>query len=100
MSIIQVLQASRCLSSISTTLLFSHSHARFLTAVYREPEFDTIQLHGGQEPDTATNARAVPIYASTSFVFNNSEVYFTFPQSNVDLIVLYSLNSMVLISLH
>ncbi|TFK42380.1 Cys/Met metabolism PLP-dependent enzyme-domain-containing protein [Crucibulum laeve] len=39
---------------------------------YREPEFDTIQLHGGQAPDTATNARAVPIYASTSFVFNDS----------------------------
>ncbi|KAH0580479.1 hypothetical protein H2248_001978 [Termitomyces sp. 'cryptogamus'] len=40
---------------------------------YKEPEFDTLQLHGGQEPDTATNARAVPIYASSSFVFNNSE---------------------------
>ncbi|KAF9032351.1 Cys/Met metabolism PLP-dependent enzyme-domain-containing protein [Panaeolus papilionaceus] len=40
---------------------------------HREPEFDTIQLHGGQAPDSATNARAVPIYASTSFVFNNSE---------------------------
>ncbi|KNZ75056.1 O-acetylhomoserine (thiol)-lyase [Termitomyces sp. J132] len=36
------------------------------------PEFETIQLHGGQEPDSATNARAVPVYASTSFVFNNS----------------------------
>lgn len=43
-----------------------------LIFVLREPEFDTIQLHGGQEPDTATNARAVPIYASTSFVFNDS----------------------------
>ncbi|TFK60288.1 O-acetylhomoserine ami [Pluteus cervinus] len=40
---------------------------------YKEPEFDTLQLHGGQKPDPATNARAVPIYASTSFVFNNSE---------------------------
>ena len=40
----------------------------------RQPEFDTIQLHGGQQPDPTTNARAVPIYASTSFVFNNSEV--------------------------
>ncbi|EDR02179.1 uncharacterized protein LACBIDRAFT_309878 [Laccaria bicolor S238N-H82] len=39
---------------------------------HREPEFDTIQLHGGQTPDSATNARAVPIYASTSFVFNDS----------------------------
>ncbi|KAF8626933.1 hypothetical protein AX17_006433 [Amanita inopinata Kibby_2008] len=40
---------------------------------YKEPEFDTIQLHGGQIPDPATNARATPIYASTSFVFNDSE---------------------------
>ncbi|KAH8927706.1 O-acetylhomoserine ami [Atractiella rhizophila] len=34
--------------------------------------FETLQLHAGQEPDPATNARAVPIYASTSFVFNDS----------------------------
>ncbi|PPR06299.1 hypothetical protein CVT26_005131 [Gymnopilus dilepis] len=40
---------------------------------HKQPEFDTIQLHGGQQPDPTTNARAVPIYASTSFVFNNSE---------------------------
>ncbi|KZT33352.1 putative O-acetylhomoserine-lyase [Sistotremastrum suecicum HHB10207 ss-3] len=39
---------------------------------YKEPEFDTLQLHGGQIPDPTTNARAVPIYASTSFVFNDS----------------------------
>jgi len=39
---------------------------------YRQPEFDTLQLHGGQVPDPTTNARAVPIYASTSFVFNDS----------------------------
>ncbi|EIW52953.1 O-acetylhomoserine ami [Trametes versicolor FP-101664 SS1] len=40
---------------------------------YREPDFDTIQLHAGYEPDIATNARAPPIYASTSFVFNDSK---------------------------
>ncbi|KAN0062827.1 O-acetylhomoserine sulfhydrylase [Thecaphora frezii] len=34
--------------------------------------FDTLQLHAGQEIDSATNARAVPIYASTSFAFNDS----------------------------
>ncbi|PVF94057.1 putative O-acetylhomoserine-lyase, partial [Serendipita vermifera] len=39
---------------------------------YRAPEFDTLQLHAGQVPDPTTNARAVPIYASTSFVFNDS----------------------------
>lgn len=56
----------------------------------RDPEFDTLQLHAGQIPDPATNvstwhtggltltciykARAVPIYSTTSFVFNDSEV--------------------------
>ncbi|KAK9493410.1 Cys/Met metabolism PLP-dependent enzyme-domain-containing protein [Lipomyces doorenjongii] len=34
--------------------------------------FDTLQIHAGQKPDPETNARAVPIYASTSFVFNDS----------------------------
>ncbi|KAF9109102.1 Homocysteine synthase [Mortierella sp. AM989] len=35
--------------------------------------FDTLQIHAGHSPDSATNARAVPIYASSSFVFNSSE---------------------------
>lgn len=36
--------------------------------------FETKQLHIGQEqPDSATGARAVPIYATTSFVFDNSQ---------------------------
>ncbi|MGZ0219828.1 MAG: PLP-dependent transferase, partial [Acidimicrobiales bacterium] len=35
--------------------------------------FETTQIHAGQEPDSATNARAVPIYQTTSFVFNSSE---------------------------
>ncbi|KAL1861607.1 Homocysteine/cysteine synthase [Diaporthe australafricana] len=34
--------------------------------------FETLQLHGGQEPDPTTNSRAVPIYATTSYVFNDS----------------------------
>lgn len=35
--------------------------------------FETLQLHVGQEkPDSATDARAVPIYATTSYVFANS----------------------------
>ncbi|KIM64449.1 hypothetical protein SCLCIDRAFT_1213281 [Scleroderma citrinum Foug A] len=38
----------------------------------RQLEFETLQLHAGQSPDPSTNARAVPIYASTSFVFNDS----------------------------
>jgi O-acetylhomoserine (thiol)-lyase len=35
--------------------------------------FDTLQLHAGQEPDPATNARAVPIYATTSYTFDDAE---------------------------
>ena len=39
-----------------------------------EYKFETLQLHVGQEtPDSATDARAVPIYATTSYVFHNSE---------------------------
>lgn len=39
----------------------------------RQYKFETIQLHAGQEaPDPATDARAVPIYATTSYVFKNS----------------------------
>ncbi|EAU31161.1 O-acetylhomoserine [Aspergillus terreus NIH2624] len=36
------------------------------------PRFETLQLHAGQEPDPTTNARAVPIYATTSYNFNDS----------------------------
>jgi len=37
-------------------------------------KFETLQVHAGQEhPDPATDARAVPIYASTSYVFHNSQ---------------------------
>lgn len=40
----------------------------------KEWSFETKQLHAGQEiPDPATDARAVPIYASASFVFHDSQ---------------------------
>ena len=36
--------------------------------------FETLQLHVGQEQaDPASDARAVPIYATTSYVFHNSQ---------------------------
>ena len=38
----------------------------------REWTFDTLALHAGQEPDSATGARAVPIYQSTSFVLGDT----------------------------
>lgn len=39
----------------------------------RHYRFETLQLHAGQKPDPATNARAVPIYQTTSYVFNDAE---------------------------
>ncbi|MFN9479199.1 MAG: O-acetylhomoserine aminocarboxypropyltransferase [Betaproteobacteria bacterium] len=39
----------------------------------RTPGFDTLALHAGQAPDPATGARAVPIYATTSFCFDDSD---------------------------
>ena len=36
-------------------------------------KFETLQLHAGQEPDAVTNSRAVPIYQTSSYNFNNSE---------------------------
>ena len=38
----------------------------------RQFGFDTRALHAGQRPDPATNARAVPIYQTTSYVFNDT----------------------------
>ena len=35
--------------------------------------FDTLQIHAGQVVDPTTNSRAVPIYQTSSYVFNNSE---------------------------
>ncbi len=39
----------------------------------RQYGFDTRALHAGYAPDATTHARAVPIYQSTSFTFNDSE---------------------------
>ncbi len=39
----------------------------------RKLKFDTLQVHGGQEPDPTTGSRAVPLYQTTSYVFNSVE---------------------------
>jgi len=39
----------------------------------RKLGFDTLQVHAGQSPDPATNARAVPIYQTTSYVFEDTQ---------------------------
>ena len=36
-------------------------------------KFETLQLHAGQKKDTATNSRAVPIYQTTSYLFDDTD---------------------------
>ncbi len=56
--------------SIATTgRVTSWGRRHFMSDQHR----DTIALHGGQVPDPTTNARAVPIYQTTSFVFNDAQ---------------------------
>lgn len=38
-----------------------------------ELKFETLQVHAGQQPDPTTNSRAMPIYATTSYTFNDSK---------------------------
>ncbi|SHM64573.1 PLP-dependent aspartate aminotransferase family protein [Gracilibacillus kekensis] len=40
---------------------------------FQFPQSETNLLHGGQQVDPATNSRAVPIYQTTSYVFNDTE---------------------------
>src|SRR6266478_6739029 len=35
--------------------------------------FNTLAIHGGQEPDPTTHARAVPIYQTTSYLFDDAD---------------------------
>ncbi|KAJ7723177.1 hypothetical protein DFH07DRAFT_1005934 [Mycena maculata] len=47
--------------------------ASTMVQFHQEPEFDTLQLHAGAEPDPTTNARATPIYATSSYVFDSAD---------------------------
>ncbi|MCL5282100.1 MAG: O-acetylhomoserine aminocarboxypropyltransferase/cysteine synthase [Planctomycetes bacterium] len=44
-----------------------------MTRIDRKLAVETLALHGGQEPDPTTGARAVPIYQTTSYQFKNTE---------------------------
>jgi len=44
-----------------------------MTTAPKSPRFDTLSLHAGQRPDPATGSRAVPIYQTTSYVFDDTE---------------------------
>ena len=39
----------------------------------RQFGFETLALHAGQIPDAATGSRALPIYQTTSYVFDSAE---------------------------
>ena len=39
----------------------------------RKYRFETLQLHAGQQPDPTTKSRAVPIYQTTSYVFDSAD---------------------------
>src|SRR5690606_32000009 len=39
----------------------------------KPPSFETLSLHAGQHPDPVTGARAVPIYQTTSYVFQDTD---------------------------
>jgi O-acetylhomoserine (thiol)-lyase len=43
------------------------------TTTGERPRVGTLALHAGQQPDPATTARAVPIYATTSYVFHDTD---------------------------
>jgi O-acetylhomoserine/O-acetylserine sulfhydrylase len=45
----------------------------FIIKAMNNLHFDTLQIHAGQEPDPVTHSRAVPIYQTTSYVFNDSD---------------------------
>ena len=42
-------------------------------SIEKQLHFDTLQVHAGQEADPTTGSRAVPIYQTSSYVFNNAE---------------------------
>ena len=48
-------------------------HLFWCTNLHTLMNIETLCLHGGQEPDPTTNARAVPLHRTTSFVFDSTE---------------------------
>ena len=44
-----------------------------MSTTQKGPRFETLQVHAGQEPAPGTNARAVPIYQTTSYTFEDSD---------------------------
>ena len=50
--------------------------ASSINGIVNQPEkqgIGTLALHAGQDPDPSTNSSAVPIHATTSYVFNDTD---------------------------
>jgi len=60
------------ISSQKDTHVSSKTNADSETDPAAHWSFETKQIHAGQQPDPSTNARALPIYQTTSYVFNDT----------------------------
>ena len=72
MSFFYTLDASRR-RSLADALSQTRRTKEYATMSSDDLKFETMQVHAGQVPDPTTNARAVPIYATTSYVFNDAK---------------------------
>lgn len=69
----KLISIKHCKKVENTTINLSTAEWRFNMAYEKKLRFETLQLHAGQEnPDSATGARSVPIYQTSSYVFANS----------------------------
>ena len=59
-------------SSQKATIVSSETNAESDTDPTAHWSFETKQVHAGQQPDPTTNARALPIYQTTSYVFDDT----------------------------
>ncbi|KAJ7458723.1 Cys/Met metabolism PLP-dependent enzyme-domain-containing protein [Mycena galericulata] len=57
----------------SITLVDSLDYLQMPLNLHTVPGFETLQLHGGQQPDPNTKARAVPIFQTAGYVFDDVE---------------------------
>lgn len=57
----------------SSHCLKNYERSKKMSKIDNQLKTETLTLHGGQEPDPTTGARAVPIYQTTSYQFKNTE---------------------------
>jgi hypothetical protein len=66
-------QTKKTAAKSATSTKTNHNQQMSNEKENRQFKFETLQLHAGQEKDPATNARAVPIYQTTSYVFDSTD---------------------------